>query len=74
MTFDPHKKLGGEPGEFYPVSDVKGREDSLTLGYSGSDKQRIAWHGDGDYHLNLELAVCAEERRACKRERGTMLP
>ena len=26
MTFDPHEKSGGEPGEFYHVSDVKGRE------------------------------------------------
>ena len=25
VTFDPHKKSGGEPGEFYHVSDVKGR-------------------------------------------------
>ena len=27
VTFDPHKKSGGEPGEFYHVSDVKGREE-----------------------------------------------
>ena len=30
--------------------------------------QRVAWHGGRDYRLNLELAVCAEKRRACKRE------
>jgi len=27
MTFDPHEELWGEPGEFYHVSDIKGRED-----------------------------------------------
>ena len=27
MTFDPHEESRGEPGEFYHVSDVKGRED-----------------------------------------------
>ena len=26
MTFDLHEQSGGEPGEFYHVSDVKGRE------------------------------------------------
>ena len=26
VTFDPHEKSGGEPGEFYHVSDVKGKE------------------------------------------------
>ena len=26
MTFDLQEKSGGEPGEFYHVSDVKGRE------------------------------------------------
>ena len=50
----------------------------MTIGtglyISGSDSQRIAWHGDRDYGLNPELAVCAEEHRACKRERGRMLP
>jgi len=24
VTFDQHKKLEGEPGELYPVSDIKG--------------------------------------------------
>ena len=27
MTFDPHEESQGEPGEFYHMSDVKGRED-----------------------------------------------
>ena len=27
MTFDPHTKPQGEPGEFYHVSDIKGTED-----------------------------------------------
>ena len=29
MTFDPHKELRGEAGEFYHVSDIKGREDCI---------------------------------------------
>ena len=32
MTFDPHEESRGEPGEFYHVSDVKGRGDSLDVG------------------------------------------
>ena len=32
MTFDPHEKLGGEPGEFYHMSDVKGREKFIARG------------------------------------------
>ena len=27
-----HNKSRGEPGEFYHMSDVKGREDSLNVG------------------------------------------
>ena len=29
VTIDPHERSGGEPGEFYHVSDVKGREDII---------------------------------------------
>ena len=32
MTFDPHENSGGEPGEFYHVSDVKGKEDLIGVG------------------------------------------
>ena len=38
MTFDPHEKSGGEPGRFYHVSDVSGREtvERLELGVGGT--------------------------------------
>ena len=32
VTFDPHEKSGGESGEFYHVSDVKGREKFIARG------------------------------------------
>ena len=32
VTFDPHKKSGGEPGEFYYVSDGKGRDKFIACG------------------------------------------
>ena len=31
-------------------------------------KKQIAWYGDRDYSLNLQLAMCAEEHHACKCE------
>ena len=34
VTFDLHEKLGGEPGEFYYVSDVKGREKFIARGHT----------------------------------------
>ena len=32
VTFDPHEKLGGEPGEFYHMSDVEDREKFIVRG------------------------------------------
>ena len=34
MTCDPHEKSGGEPGEFYHMSDVKGREKFIARGHT----------------------------------------
>ena len=31
VTFDPHEEWRGEPGEFYHMSDVKGRENVLKV-------------------------------------------
>ena len=60
VTFDPHEESRGEPGEFYHVSDIKGRENVLKV-------ERTHWTWEGLWQRSTSLTSSREDSTTCER-------